>query len=53
MVRSYKEGEIIEGMFQFKPDGSPNGYRIKIPEDFDSDSLSEEDALLLVQEKYK
>ena len=49
MVRSYKEGEIVEAMFQFKPDGSPNGYRIKIPEDFDSESLSEEDALLLVQ----
>ena len=50
MVRSYKEGEIIEGMFQFKPDGSPNGYRIKIPEDYDSDSLSEEDALTLVEQ---
>ena len=50
MVRSYKEGEIIEAMFQFKPDGSPNGYRIKIPEDFDSDNLSEDDALALVQQ---
>ena len=50
MVRAYKEGEIVEAMFQFKPDGQPNGYRIKIPEDFDSDNLSEEDALLLVQQ---
>ena len=50
MVRAYKEGEIVEAMFQFKPDGRPNGYRIKIPEDFDSDNLSEEDALLLVQQ---
>ena len=50
MVRSYKEGEIIEAMFQFKPDGSPNGYRIKIPEDYDSDSLEEEDALALVEQ---
>ena len=49
-VRSFKEGEIVEAMFQFKPDGSPNGYRIKIPEDFDSESLSEQDALLLVQQ---
>ena len=48
MVRSYKEGEIIEAMFQFKPDGSPNGYRIKIPEDLDSDNLSEDDALASV-----
>ena len=37
-------------MFQFKPDGSPNGYRIKIPEDYDSDSLDEEDALVLVEQ---
>ena len=44
-VRSFKEGEIVEAMFQFKPDGSPNGYRIKIPEDFDSESLSKQDAL--------
>ena len=50
MVRSYKEGEIIEAMFQFKPDGSPNGYRIKIPEDYDSDNLDEEDALALVEQ---
>lgn len=50
MVRSYKEGEIIEAMFQFKPNGSPNGYRIKIPEEYDSDSLSEEDALALVEQ---
>ena len=50
MVRSYKEGEIVEAMFQFKPDGSPNGYRIKIPEDYDSDNLDEEDALALVDE---
>ena len=50
MVRSYKEGEIVEAMFQFKPNGSPNGYRIKIPEEYDSDSLSEEDALALVEQ---
>ena len=50
MVRSYKEGEIVEAMFQFKPDGSPNGYRIKIPEDYDSDNLDEEDALALVEQ---
>ena len=50
MVRSYKEGEIIEAMFQFKPNGSPNGYRIKIPEEYDSDSLSEEEALALVEQ---
>tara|TARA_S200000501_G_scaffold278147_1_gene262060 strand:+ start:1610 stop:4957 length:3348 start_codon:yes stop_codon:yes gene_type:complete len=50
MVRAYKEGEIIEALFQFKPDGRPNGFRIKIPEDFDSDNLPEEDALLLVQQ---
>ncbi len=50
MVRSYKEGEIIEAMFQFKPDGSPNGYRIKIPEEYDSDNLDEEDALALVEQ---
>ena len=28
-------------------DGSSNGYRVKIPEDHDSNSLSEEDALSL------
>jgi hypothetical protein len=50
MVRSYKEGVIIEAMFQFKPDGSPNGYRIKIPEEYDSDNLDEEDALALVEQ---
>ena len=50
IVRSYKEGEIIEAIFQFKPDGSPNGYRIKIPEDYDSDNLEEEDALALVEQ---
>ena len=50
IVRSYKEGEITEAIFQFKPDGSPNGYRIKIPEDYDSDSLNEEDALVLVEQ---
>jgi len=50
MVRSYKEGEIVEAMFQFKPDGSPNGYRIKIPEDYDSDNLDEEDALAIVEQ---
>ena len=50
IVRSYKEGEIIEAIFQFKPDGSPNGYRIKIPEDYDSDNLDEEDALVLVEQ---
>ena len=50
MVRSYKEGEIIEAMFQFKPDGSPNGYRIKIPEEYDSNNLDEEDALALVEQ---
>ena len=37
-------------MFQFKPNGSPNGYRIKIPEEYDSDSLSEEEALALVEQ---
>ena len=50
MVRTYKEGEIVEAMFQFKPDGSPNGYRIKIPEYYDSDNLDKEDALALVEQ---
>ena len=50
MVRSYKEGEIVEAMFQFKPDGSPNGYRIKIPEEYHSNNLDEEDALALVEQ---
>ena len=50
MVRTYKEGEIVEAMFQFKPDGSPNGYRIKIPEDYYSDNLDEEDALAIVEQ---
>ena len=50
MVRTYKEGEIVEAMFQFKPDGTPNGYRIKIPEYYDSDNLDKEDALALVEQ---
>ena len=48
MVRTFKEGQVAEATFMFKPDGSANGYRVKIPEDHDSDSLSEEDALNLV-----
>ena len=45
IVRTFKEGQVAEASFMFKPDGSSNGYRVKIPEDHDSDSLSEEDAL--------
>ena len=48
IVRTFKEGQVAEATFMFKPDGSANGYRVKIPEDHDSDSLSEEDALNLV-----
>ena len=47
VVRTFKEGQVAEATFAFKPDGSSNGYRVKIPEDHDSDSLSEEDALSL------
>ena len=47
VVRTFKEGQVAEASFMFKPDGSSNGYRVKIPEDHDSDSLSEEDALSL------
>ncbi len=47
VVRTFKEGQVAEATFMFKPDGSANGYRVKIPEDYDSDSLSEEDALNL------
>jgi membrane protease YdiL (CAAX protease family) len=48
VVRTFKEGQVAEATFAFKPDGSSNGYRVKIPEDHDSDSLSEEDALGLI-----
>ena len=48
MVRSFKEGEIAELYVQFKPDGSPNGYVLKIPEDYKSNNLDEEEALNLV-----
>ena len=48
IVRTFKEGQIAEASFMFKPDGSSNGYRVKIPEDHDADSLSEEEALSLV-----
>ena len=34
MVRSFKEGEIAELYVQFKPDGSPNGYILKVPEEY-------------------
>jgi len=51
MVRSFKEGEIAELYVQFKPDGSPNGYVLKVPEEYKSKNLDEEDALSLVSSK--
>ena len=51
IVRTFKEGQVAEASFMFKPDGSSNGYRVKIPDDHDSDSLSEEDALRVISLK--
>ena len=46
-VRIFEENKIPEGTFWFKPNGDPYGFNLKIPEDHEDSSLSEEEALKL------
>lgn len=49
-VRIFEENEIPEGTFYYKPNGDPYGFNLKIAEDYEDESLSEEQALVLVNQ---
>jgi hypothetical protein len=51
MVRVFEENTIAEGKFYYRPNGDLYGFNFRIPETYEDDSLSEEAALALVNEK--
>ena len=51
MVRVFEENTIAEGTFYYRPNGDLYGFNFRIPETYEDDSLSEEAAFVLVNER--
>jgi hypothetical protein len=50
-VRIFEENTIAEASFYYRPNGDPYGFNHRVPNDHIDDSLSEEAALALINER--
>ena len=50
-VRIFEENTLAEGKFYYRPNGDPYGFKLTIPDQYEDASLSEGEALRLVNER--
>ncbi len=48
-VRHFREGETNETLIRFTPEGTPYGFKEKLPEDEPGDSLMDDSALIIAE----